>query len=377
MHFLYIGNSGVFSEHLGELLNGELNIVDSPSAACRFLEQELVLSPLSHFVFIESLSFNEDLKQLSYLKALVPEGVFLILVAEHFLRERINDYIRAGADDIIRSNISKGDLLGILTMLRRLKRRAQRPKAIGVFKLPRWKRVSDIVFAGAALIVLSPVLVLTAVAIRLESKGNIVYSSRRVGSNYKIFKFYKFRSMYVDADKRLNEFCKFNQYHTLEATAAYHYYTEDRNNATMLFGDDFKLTEAEYIAQRKYQMQNNFIKLQNDPRTTRVGRIIRKYSIDELPQLINVLKGDMSIVGNRPLPLYEAELLTSDKYIERFMAPAGLTGLWQVNKQGKGKTVSAEERKQLDIQYARESSFWMDCKIIIKTFTAFIQRDGE
>ena len=114
--------------------------------------------------------------------------------------------------------------------------------------------------------------------------------------------------------------------------------------------------------------------MENDPRITKVGRFIRKYSIDELPQLINILKGDMSIVGNRPLPLYEAELLTSDEHIDRFMGPAGLTGLWQVEKRGEAGKLSAEERKQLDIKYAKTFSFWLDIKIILKTVTAFIQK---
>lgn len=83
----------------------------------------------------------------------------------------------------------------------------------------------------------------------------------------------------------------------------------------------------------------------------------------------------MSVVGNRPLPLYEAELLTSDEYVQRFMAPAGLTGLWQVEKRGGAGKMSAEERKQLDIKYAKEFSFRMDLMIIIKTFTAFIQKE--
>lgn len=83
----------------------------------------------------------------------------------------------------------------------------------------------------------------------------------------------------------------------------------------------------------------------------------------------------MSVVGNRPLPLYEAELLTSDEYIQRFMAPAGLTGLWQVEKRGKAGKMSAEERKQLDIKYAQTFSFWLDLRIIIRTFTAFIQKE--
>ena len=103
---------------------------------------------------------------------------------------------------------------------------------------------------------------------------------------------------------------------------------------------------------------------------------MRKTSIDELPQLVNILKGDMSVVGNRPLPLYEAELLTDDESIDRFIAPAGLTGLWQVEKRGDSGKLSADERKQLDITYGRTYSFALDMKIIFRTLTAFVQKEN-
>ena len=144
----------------------------------------------------------------------------------------------------------------------------------------------------------------------------------------------------------------------------------------ILVSDECFIQEQDYLEQRNNEQKNSFVKLENDPRITKVGHFIRKYSIDELPQLFNILKGDMSIVGNRPLPLYEAELLTKDDYIDRFMAPAGLTGLWQVEKRGDAGKLSAEERKQLDIKYAQNYSFWMDIKIILKTITAFIQKEN-
>ena len=246
-----------------------------------------------------------------------------------------------------------------------------------------WKRLFDIIFASIAIIILSPLLIVVAIAIRIESKGKIIYKSKRVGSNYKIFDFLKFRSMYNGADKRLKEFDKLNQYkEEVEKEEKKHISINEIDS--MSFGDDDMILvsdecfiqEQDYLEQRNNEQKNSFVKLENDPRITKVGHFIRKYSIDELPQLFNILKGDMSIVGNRPLPLYEAELLTKDDYIDRFMAPAGLTGLWQVEKRGEAGKLSAEERKQLDIKYAKTFSFWLDIKIILKTVTAFIQKEN-
>jgi lipopolysaccharide/colanic/teichoic acid biosynthesis glycosyltransferase len=266
------------------------------------------------------------------------------------------------------------------------------------FKLPIWKRLFDIVFSLAALIALSPLLLATAIAIRLESKGSVIYKSKRVGSNYHIFNFLKFRSMYVDADKHLKDFNNLNQYQGEEEAQEDDMsdiilpdgmtmddlmvsddimISDDINpDEVILVSDDSVVSEQSFLKQRNNEQKNSFVKLENDPRITRVGRIIRKYSIDELPQLINILKGDMSVVGNRPLPLYEAELLTSDEYIDRFLAPAGLTGLWQVEKRGDSGKMSAEERKMLDIKYAKTFSFWLDIKIILKTVTAFVQKEN-
>jgi lipopolysaccharide/colanic/teichoic acid biosynthesis glycosyltransferase len=255
---------------------------------------------------------------------------------------------------------------------------------LNAFRLPLWKRAFDIVFSGMALLCLSPLLILTALAIRLESKGPIIYKSKRVGSNYLIFDFLKFRSMYTDADKHLKDFNTLNQYQQEEEQEEDIWGEEQETEEIqkvdeeeiLLISDDFVISEEDYIHKKSKEKSNAFVKLENDPRITKIGRFIRKYSIDELPQLINILKGDMSIVGNRPLPLYEAELLTSDEHIDRFMGPAGLTGLWQVEKRGEAGKLSAEERKQLDIKYAKTFSFWLDIKIILKTVTAFIQKEN-
>ena len=145
--------------------------------------------------------------------------------------------------------------------------------------------------------------------------------------------------------------------------------------SSILFIEGIRICENKYLSKKKEKNKSSFIKIKDDPRVTKIGQFIRNTSIDELPQLINVLKGDMSIVGNRPLPLYEAEMLTSDEWGERFLGPAGITGLWQVNKRGK-KSMSEEERKKLDNQYARNNSFWGDIFIILRTIPALFQKEN-
>lgn len=184
------------------------------------------------------------------------------------------------------------------------------------YKIPLAKRAFDIFFAGLALLLLSPVFLLIYILIRFESKGPAFYYSLRVGTGYRIFRFYKFRSMYVNADQRLKDLKHLNQY----AGSAVLPVAADTNDIELcddcrktgscqftIYADKVRLCEKQYTGSRKQREGSAFFKLKDDPRITKVGHFIRNTSIDELPQLWNVIIGDMSIVGNRPLPLYEAE----------------------------------------------------------------------
>ncbi|MBX9852477.1 MAG: sugar transferase [Cytophagaceae bacterium] len=144
---------------------------------------------------------------------------------------------------------------------------------------------------------------------------------------------------------------------------------------SILYLDGKAVCEKVHIENKKEKADATFLKISNDPRVTKIGKFLRNTSIDELPQLFNVLKGDMSIVGNRPLPLYEAEKITTDQFALRFLAPAGITGLWQVTKRGKSD-MSEEERMQLDNEYAKNYSFWRDIQIILKTIPALFQKEN-
>lgn len=197
------------------------------------------------------------------------------------------------------------------------------------------KRGVDILLSLTAILICLPLLLIVGLLVKLESRGPVIYKSKRAGKGYKVFDFYKFRTMVVDADKKLAALAEKNQY-------------AGGNGPS-------------------------FFKIKDDPRITRVGKFLRNTSLDELPQLFNVLKGDMSIVGNRPLPLYEANSLTTNEWAERFMAPAGITGLWQISKRGR-EEMSSEERISLDISYARNRSLKGDFKIMLKTPSVLLQK---
>lgn len=248
------------------------------------------------------------------------------------------------------------------------------------FKTPAFKRVFDIVFASLAILFFLPLFIVVAILLKIESRGPIFYYAIRVGAGYRTFKFYKFRSMYVNADRRLKDLKHLNQYGSSEASSlstSEAFLCDDCKLAGTqcqfpLYSDTISWCEKQYSDSQK--TQSAFFKAKNDPRITPLGKFIRNTSIDELPQLWNVIIGDMSIVGNRPLPLYEAEKLTTDKYAIRFMAPAGITGLWQVEKRGK-EEMSVEERLMLDNQYAQHSSFLGDIKLLFRTIPALLQRE--
>ena len=271
----------------------------------------------------------------------------------------------------------------ILSFYKNIKSDKKPDSAFRDYKIPVIKRAFDVISSSVALILLSPLLIIVAIVIRLESKGAPVYKSKRVGTNYKIFDFLKFRSMYFGAEKHLLDLKHLNQYNDAADNDEMSYNCPECNKlpdgmhcSPVLYIGGNKICEYWYIDQKKKNDSTAFIKIKDDPRVSKIGSFIRKTSIDELPQLFNVLKGDMSIVGNRPLPLYEAELLTSDDWSARFLGPAGITGLWQVELRGKKGAMSDDERKALDNKYAETYSFWGDMKLIFRTIPALLQKEN-
>ena len=340
LHLVYIGRYERTIEHFSKQVKESFYHVLTYAKATKIIDK--IREKYDIIILFEQTDIQKDILDIEYLRKKYP-GIYMVLVMDSLTKEESLQYLKAGINNTIPFEAPQEAIESLINFQKRRKQQKikdiqKKGENIQTFKLPVWKRCFDIVSSGFALIILSPLLIITAIAIRMESKGAVIYKSKRVGSNYQIFDFLKFRSMYTNADKHLKDYNSLNQYQTdsieediiWEETPDF----EENENEIVLISDDFVISEEAYINKKTQEQKNAFVKLENDPRITRIGRIIRKYSIDELPQLINILKGDMSVVGNRPLPLYEAELLTSDEYIDRFMAPAGLTGLWQVEKRG-------------------------------------------
>jgi lipopolysaccharide/colanic/teichoic acid biosynthesis glycosyltransferase len=395
---VYLGNNPKTQERLkyipGQLVRMTNAYKDAAQICTPHVSNE-------HFiVFFERNVRSEDITAITYLRKKC-RNVYIILLTDNMTEEERQIYIKCGVNDTINRDASVTVLnkkILFISDRESILFDDEAPKyKILKFKIPVWKRLFDIFFSGLAIIILSPIFILTAIAIKLESKGPVMFKSKRVGTNYTIFDFLKFRSMYIDAEERLKDLSKdHNQYAEKEEEDEHKTITAPLGDEAeqdmldmgmesemmisdeeiMLIGDDFVVAESDFNKKKVEDINNAFVKIENDPRITKVGKFIRKYSIDELPQLFNILKGDMSIVGNRPLPLYEAEKLTADSSIDRFMAPAGLTGLWQVEERGKGGNMSAEERKQLDITYGQTYNFMLDMKIIFRTLFAFVQKDN-
>jgi exopolysaccharide biosynthesis polyprenyl glycosylphosphotransferase len=193
------------------------------------------------------------------------------------------------------------------------------------------KRVLDVVGAGVALVLIAPALVVLAIVVRLDSPGPALYAAMRAGRKGKPFRCYKFRTMVRDAD-------------------------------------DLK----EKLRERN-QRRGAFFKIADDPRITRVGRVLRRYSLDELPQLWNVLKGEMSLVGPRPHPLDDFSAYTIE-HLPRLDVMPGMTGLWQVTAR---RDPSFQAGMKLDIEYIRRWSLGMDLRILLKTAAVVLRGSGE
>ena len=192
------------------------------------------------------------------------------------------------------------------------------------------KRFFDICLSSAALVVLSPLLLVIAILIYLEDKGPVIYSQTRIGKDGRAFKLYKFRSMCVDADEKLKDLQELNE------------------------------------------RDGPVFKIKNDPRVTKVGKFIRKTCIDELPQLVNIIKGDMSIVGPRPPLPNEVEKYNSYQK-QRLLVVPGLTCYWQIQK---GEETTFDEWVELDLKYIKERSILLDFRLILLTFKVILSGKG-
>lgn len=355
----------------------------SPEGYCMILSDSSLMD-------VHGISLKNTIEKLGF------GNLPFFMIVDNATPEDIVYAISSGVTDFILKPIRAKSLRSRLEFQLKhptIKKKAQEYSTLKESKTPFVKRVFDIVVSGLILIALIPLFLIVAILIKLESRGPVFYYSYRVGTGYNIFKFYKFRSMDPDADAKLQQLKHLNQYNNEEEEVVEEKEVETKvliNEVKELcefceqagggclqpmYDDNNMVCEKILMAKKDSNKDAAFIKIKDDPRVTKIGKFIRNTSIDELPQLWNVLRGDMSLVGNRPLPLYEAEKITTDKYALRFLGPAGITGLWQVEKRGRG-AMSEEERLSLDNDYVKNFSIWFDIKILLRTIPALFQSEN-
>lgn len=392
LNILYIGTSHQYIETLKQTKAVCVHTVPNNLVAVNYLKSN---KQPDAFICDYHLTGQNGLELFTWIKQQAAyQRIPFILLLREFNAEIFKAAFNMRVDDCyVLSDVSATAIIERVKFLYDFRKKEIVPQttdqATKPYRMPVSKRIFDIVVASSVLLIASPILLLIMLAIRIESKGKVYYTAKRVGR--KTFDFYKLRSMRTGSDDLLKKLAKErNQYNKLatpkESVSAMScprcaQLPEGETCSPIMYIDTYEVCDYWYNVQKNESAKNNstFVKIVDDPRITRVGKFIRNTSMDELPQLINVLKGDMSIVGNRPLPVYEAEMLTGDALSKRFLAPAGITGLWQVELRGKGGQMSEEERKQLDNEYAdhfegNNFSFWYDIKLILRTIPALLQK---
>lgn len=320
---VFVGKIGAFNKftYFLEKTNIQLNVVgyvattgmeaatDNRYIGCLRDLEEMIRTYKIDQVYIIQKNGDELPFTQQYVDLCIDMGVTVRLVLDFYKRRRANSYV---------STVGTYPVIAYHTV------------SLNTYEKVL-KRIMDLIGGLVGIILSSPIMLVTAIAIKLDSKGPVLFKQTRVGQNGRHFKIYKFRSMYTDAEER----------------------------------------KKELMAQNEVKGGVMF-KMKDDPRVTRVGKFIRKTSIDELPQFFNVVQGTMSLVGTRPPTLDEVEKYQR-KHWRRISIKPGITGMWQVS--GRSKVQDFEDIVELDTEYIDNWTLWMDVKIILKTVLVLLKHD--
>ena len=361
---IYIKGRGNHTARFTELTEGQMRIAGDIGAAMGKLR------PLKddHAFILYEQQGEEDIRSIRFLRSWFPGAGIILIISGQLTGER-RAYLGAGVNSAVPGDISRADFLRILQFMTDYtfvhKPVAGSGNDVELFRMPLWKRAFDIAASLSAILLLSPLLIAVAVAVRLDSPGPVIYKSKRVGSNYRIFDFLKFRSMRSDADQRLKELEDLNQYASEpvaedDAKMALNddeirKLLADTENG-MLYADDFVIPEEAHHHQLETEQENAFVKIENDPRITRLGRFLRKYSIDELPQLFNILRGDMSVVGNALCPSTKPNVSRATNISNGSCAPRASRGC------GRSKNAGRQESSRPSSESSSTSNTPAECR---------------